>query len=155
MIGFLEKISEILPNFAGIKYTHEDFMDFLSCLNFQGGRYDILWGKDECILSSLVLGCKGAVGSTFNYAAPLYSALIKAFKAGNLTKARELQQQSNNIVTLLGKYGGIATGKAFMKYIGLDCGRFRSPVRNMPDNLYKNFVDDVRNLGIDVLFSKK
>ena len=155
MIGFLEKISEILPNFAGIKYTHEDFMDFLSCLNFQGGRYDILWGKDECILSSLVLGCKGAVGSTFNYAAPLYSALIKAFEAGNLTKARELQQQSNNIVTLLGKYGGIATGKAFMKYIGLDCGRFRSPVRNMPDNLYKNFVDDVRNLGIDVLFSKK
>ncbi len=130
-------------------------MDFLSCLNFQGGRYDILWGMDECMLSALVLGCKGAVGSTFNYAAPLYTALIKAFEAGNLTKARELQQQSNNIVTLLGKYGGIATGKAFMKYVGLDCGRFRSPVRNMPDTLYKNFVDDVRNLGIDGLFSKK
>jgi len=155
MIGFLERISELLPNFTGIKFAHEDFMDFLTCLNFENGKYDILWGRDECMLSALVLGCKGAVGSTYNYAAPLYNALIKAFEDGDLDGARKLQQLSISIINLLGKYGGIATGKAFMKYVGLDCGNFRSPVKNMSDTLYGNFVNDVRDLGIDTFLSKK
>ena len=155
MIGFLKKIAEMLPNFAGIKYTPEDFMDFLLCLNYENGRYDILWGRDECLLSALVLGCRGAVGSTYNYAAPLYIALIEAFNKGNLSEARKLQQLSVDIITLLEKYGGIATGKAFMKYAGIDCGKFRSPVKNMPDEMYGDFVDDVRRLGMDELFSKK
>jgi len=155
MIGFLKKIAEMLPNFAGIKYTPEDFMDFLLCLNYENGRYDILWGRDECLLSALVLGCRGAVGSTYNYAAPLYIALIEAFNKGKLTEARKLQQLSVDIITLLEKYGGIATGKAFMKYAGIDCGKFRSPVKNMPDEMYGDFVGDVRRLGMDELFSKK
>ncbi len=155
MIGFLKKIAEMLPNFAGIKYTPEDFMDFLLCLNYENGRFDILWGRDECLLSALVLGCRGAVGSTYNYAAPLYIALIEAFNKGNLSEARKLQQLSVDIVTLLEKYGGIATGKAFMKYAGIDCGKFRSPVKNMPDEMYGDFVGDVRRLGMDELFSKK
>jgi N-acetylneuraminate lyase len=155
MTGFLELISQMLPNFAGIKYTHEDFMDFLTCLNFDGGKYDLLWGRDECILSALVLGCKGAVGSTYNYAAPLYHSLIVAFNNGDLDKARQLQLLSIIIVELLGKYGGMATGKAFMKYVGLDCGSFRSPVKNMPDDQFDKFVKDVMRLHMDHMFSRK
>jgi N-acetylneuraminate lyase len=155
MVGFLEKISGMLPNFAGIKYTHDDFMDFLSCLNFDGGRYNMLWGRDECIMSAFILGCRGAVGSTYNYAAPLYNALFNAINEGNMDEAGKLQQKSVNIVALLGKYGGIATGKAFMKYVGLDCGKFRSPVKNMTDDMYEDFLIDVRKLNIDNLFSKK
>jgi N-acetylneuraminate lyase len=155
MIGFLKKISAMLPNFAGIKYTQEDFMDFMLCLNYDNGKYDLLWGRDECMLSALVIGCKGAVGSTYNYAAPLYHALIKAFNEGNLEDARKLQQQSINMIMLLGKYGGISTGKAFMKYIGIDCGKFRSPVKNMTDKMYEDFVEDVEQLNIADLLSKK
>lgn len=153
MKGFLEKISEILPNFAGIKYTHEDFSDFLSCMNYKEGKYDLLWGRDECMLSALVLGCRGAVGSTFNYAAPLYHSLISSFREGNLMEAARLQQISVDMISLLGKYGGIATGKSFMKYVGLDCGNFRSPVKNMTDRMYAGFVSDVRNLNMDEYFS--
>lgn len=154
MIGFMKKISGMLPNFAGIKYTQEDLMDFLSCLNYENGKYDLLWGRDENMLSALVLGCTGAVGSTYNYAAPLYHALIEAFNNGNLGEARKLQQLSVDMISLLGKYGGIATGKAYMKYVGLDCGKFRSPVKNMPDEMYEDFVRDVRHLMIDSYFSK-
>jgi N-acetylneuraminate lyase len=155
MIGFLKKISGMLPNFAGIKYTQEDFMDFFSCLSFENGKYDLLWGRDECILSAIVLGCKGAVGSTYNYAAPLYLAMMEAFSKGDHDKARKLQLLSIDIVSLLGKYGGIATGKAFMKYVGLDCGKFRSPVKNMTDGTYADFANDVRQLKIDQWFSRK
>jgi N-acetylneuraminate lyase len=155
MAGFLGRISDMLPNFAGIKYTHEDFMDFLTCLNYRDGAYDMLWGRDECMLSALVLGCVGAVGSTYNYAAPLYHSLIDAFKRGDLVLARQLQQKSIDMIALLGKYGGIATGKAFMRYVGMDCGEFRLPVRNMERKMYDLFVKDVRALGISELLSKK
>lgn len=146
MYDLLKAINGRIPNFAGIKYTHEDFMDFLSCIHFQNGKYDMLWGRDENMLPALSLGAKAAVGSTFNYAAPLYYNLIDAFNSGDLTKAQSLQQQSIDMIRLLGKYGGIATGKAYMKLIGLDCGEFRLPVKNMSADNFELFKKEVGQL---------
>jgi len=154
MIDFIREVAPRVPNFAGIKYTHEDFMDFLSCLNYDNCRYDMLWGRDENFLSALILGAGGAVGSTYNYAAPLYHRMIEAFEKNDQVTARELQQKSIDMITLLGKYGGIATGKAFMKFIGIDCGEFRLPVRNMSRTDYETFIRDVKELRMDDLFSK-
>ena len=147
MYDLLQAVDGRIPNFAGVKYTHEDFMDFLSCLHFQNGRYDMLWGRDENMLPALSLGAKGAVGSTFNYAAPLYYRLMEAFDNGDLPRARALQQQSIDMIRLLGKYGGIATGKAYMKMLGLDCGEFRLPVQNMNNEQFENFKNDVEGLN--------
>ena len=155
MYDFLQEAATMIPNLAGIKYTHEDFMDYLSCLNFQNGKYDMLWGRDENLLSALVLGARGGVGSTFNYAAPLYHQLIKAYDEGNLVEARKLQQQSIDMIRLLGKYGGIATGKAYMRFVGLECGEFRLPVKNMSSEAYKQFVADVDALDMAAYFSRK
>jgi N-acetylneuraminate lyase len=154
MIELLAAVADRIPNFAGIKYTHEDFMDFLSCLRFQNGRYDLLWGRDENLLSALVLGARGGVGSTYNYAAPLYRALMDAFHAGDLEQARHLQQQAIDMIRLLGKYGGIATGKAYMKLVGLDCGEFRLPVRNMPAEQFALFAGEVAALDFAAFCSR-
>jgi len=154
MYDLLQAIHGKLENFSGIKYTHEDFMDYLSCLNFAEGAYDMLWGRDENMLSALVLGAKSAVGSTYNYAAPLYHALIDAYTKNDLIKARKLQQQSIDMIRLLGKYGGIATGKAYMKKIGLDCGAFRLPVSNMSTAQFDVFSKDVDALGFSTYASK-
>lgn len=149
MIDLLHAVDGKIPNFAGIKYTHEDFMDFQSCMSYKGGKYDMLWGRDENMLSALVLGAKGAVGSTFNYAAPLYYDLIDAFNSNDLVKARELQQKSIDMIRLLGKYGGISVGKAYMKLINLNCGEFRLPVKNMNESQSVLFKKDVETLGFD------
>ena len=154
MFDFLQEAAPIIPNLAGIKFTHEDFMDFMSCIHFMNGKFDMMWGRDENMLSALVLGTRSAVGSTFNYAAPLYYQLIEAFDSGNLPLARKLQQMSIDIIRLLGKYGGIATGKAYMKYIGLDLGQFRLPVKNDWAKNYENFVEDVNSLNMQEFFSK-
>jgi N-acetylneuraminate lyase len=143
-----------MPSFAGIKYTHEDFMDYLSCIHFDGGRYNMLWGRDENMLPALSLGAPGAVGSTYNYAAPLYLDLMAAYAVGDLSTARMLQQQSIDMIRLLGKYGGIATGKAFMRVVGLDCGKFRLPVRNMTDGQFEAFIRDTEQVGFPSYCSK-
>lgn len=154
MLDLLREVDGYIPNFAGIKYTHEDFMDFLSCLRFRNGKYDMLWGRDENMLPALSLGARAAVGSTFNYAAPLYYELIDAFERGDLEKARELQQRSIDMIRLLGKYGGIATGKAYMKLLGIDCGGFRLPVRNMDQEEFTNFKNDVEQLNFSSFCSR-
>jgi N-acetylneuraminate lyase len=153
MIEFLKAAAPIIPNLAGIKFTHEDFMDFLSCMRFMDGKFDMLWGRDENLLSALVLGATGGVGSTYNYAAPLYYSMIDAFNRGDLKEARDLQMASINMISLLGKYGGMGTGKAYMKYIGFDCGKFRLPIKNLTNDDYELFSKDVRSLRMDHLFS--
>ncbi len=155
MIDLLQELHGTLPNLAGIKYTHEDFMDYLSCIHFANGKYDLLWGRDENMLAALALGAKGSVGSTFNYAAPLYYRLIAAFENGDLEQARDLQQQSIDMIRLLGKYGGIATGKAYMKLLGIDCGAFRLPVRNMSAAQFEKFSEEVEQLDFASFCSKK
>jgi len=114
----------------------------------------MLWGRDENMLSALVLGARGAVGSTYNYAAPLYYDLIKAFDDGDFDRANDLQQQSIDMITLIGKYGGISVGKAYMKQVGLDCGEFRLPVKNMTAEQYKSFESDVKKLNFNSFCSK-
>lgn len=109
----------------------------------------MLWGRDENMLSALVLGSKGAVGSTFNYAAPLYHKLISSFERNDLKTAAELQQKSIDMIRLLGKYGGISVGKSYMKLTGINCGKFRSPVKNMSEADYKMFTDDVNSLNFN------
>lgn len=147
MIELLKKVDGLIPNFAGIKYTHEDFMDFLSCLQYKNGKYNMLWGRDECMLSALVIGAKGAIGSTFNYAAPLYHQMMDAFNSHNHQEATLLQHKAIEMIELLGKYGGIATGKSFMKLIGMDCGTFRLPVRDMSNEAFESFRMDAEKIG--------
>jgi len=154
MFDFLKAAEPVIPNLAGIKFTNEDFMDFQSCLNFKNGKYDMLWGRDENLLPAMSIGARGCVGSTYNYAAPLYLQLMKAFDNGDLKLAAKLQQQSIDMIRLLGKYGGIATGKAYMKYIGFDCGGFRLPIKNINAENFEAFKTDVKALNMDELFSK-
>ena len=154
MFDLLKAVDGLVPNFVGIKYTHEDFMDFLSCLQYQNGKYDMVWGRDENMLPALAIGTKASIGSTYNYAAPLYHALIDAFNNGDLKTAQLLQQQSIDMIRLLGKYGGIATGKAYMKLIGLDCGSFRLPVKNMDVVQFEQFKKDVAQLKFEQYCSK-
>jgi len=155
MIDLLKAIDGKILNFAGIKYTHEDFMDFLSCTLYAKGKYDMLWGRDENMLPALAVGAKGAVGSTYNYAAPLYHNLIDAFNKGDLQKAQQLQEQSIDMIRLLGKYGGIATGKAYMKLIGVDCGEFRLPVKNMNAEQFILFKKDTERINFSSFCSLK
>jgi N-acetylneuraminate lyase len=154
MYDLLQAVDGVIPNFAGIKYTHEDFMDFLSCLRYKDGQYDMLWGRDENMLSALAIGSKGFVGSTFNYLAPLYLQLIGLFEQHNLTEATTLQLRSIEFIRLLGKYGGIATGKAYMRLLGLDCGGFRLPVQNMSAKMYQSFKEEAEGLDFATFCSK-
>ena len=131
---FLRAAADKIPNLAGIKFTHENLMDFAACVRWEGGRFDALFGRDEMLLAGLAVGAEGAIGSTYNYAAPVYHRVIAAYKRGDLSAAQAEQARANAMIAVLIRYGGMPpAGKAFMKAIGLDCGTVRLPLRPLAD----------------------
>lgn len=147
MLEFLKLAETKIPNLAGIKYTFSDIMDYQRCRAYGDGKYDLLWGTDEALLSGLAVGTKGAVGSTYNYAAPLYNGIISAFNEGDLPEARRLQDKAVEMVAILVKYGGGEAGKGFMKLIGVDCGWFRSPLKALTAEQYSSLNKDLKSIG--------
>src|SRR4051812_12692175 len=79
MIDFLKAASDGIPTLVGVKFTHENLMDFLQCLHLENGRFDMVFGRDEVLLGALATGSRAAIGSTYNFAAPIYHRLIEAF----------------------------------------------------------------------------
>lgn len=147
MRRFLELADHSLPELKGLKFTNNDLYDFYRCRAFQENKYELFWGTDEVLLSSLIAGANGAVGSTYNYAAPLYNQIIDAYKSGELELARSLQDKAVEMVNLLITYGGTGATKAFMKIIGLDCGEYRAPVSNPNANEIKALEKALKGIG--------
>lgn len=130
---FLRAAEPLIPNLAGVKFTHENLMDFAECVRMADGRYDIVFGRDEILLAGLSLGGRGAIGSTYNFLAPVFVDLIEAFSRKDLAAAREKQAEANAIISVVLRYGGQIAGKAIMKMIGLDCGPSRLPLRSFSE----------------------
>jgi N-acetylneuraminate lyase len=142
MAEFLKAAAGRIPTLAGVKFTHEDLLDFGNCLDFDGGRFDMLFGRDEILLSALALGARGAIGSTYNFAAPLFLRLWKAFESGRREEAARRQQQVRDFVAVLLRFGGLPAGKALMKRIGIDCGPVRPPLRSLrPEDECRFFAE--------------
>jgi N-acetylneuraminate lyase len=129
---FLKIAGDRIPNLVGVKFTYEDLDDFKRCLDFQNGRFDLLFGRDEKLLPALALGARGAVGSTYNFAAPIYRKLIAAFNVGDQSTAEKQQALAIKMIDTLiaGGPSPIATFKWLMRRIGVDCGPARAPLQN-------------------------
>lgn len=148
LLELLRKTDGRIPNFAGIKFTSTNFMSLQECLEFEDGRFNILFGCDEMLLPALALGVPGAVGSTYNYCAPLYHRIIAAFQAGDLATAQALQLKSVKLVQALVACGVLPGGKALMSLVGAECGPVRPPVRNLTAEQRTRLFQQVQALGI-------
>jgi N-acetylneuraminate lyase len=150
MTDFLEAAAPKIPNLAGIKYTFEDLMDFNLCRQAEGGRFDLLFGRDEHLICGLALGARGAVGSTYNFAAPLYNELIQAFDAGDLDRARRLQVKSQRMIRLFQGVDAsfLCAMKTVMKMVGVDCGPGRLPLRNLTPKQEEEVRAGLEDIGI-------
>ena len=131
MPEFLAVASDRIPTLAGIKFTNPDQMAYQRCLRAQDGKFDIPWGMDECLLSALALGAVGAVGSSYNFAAPLYNRIILTFSRGDLATARAEQYRSVRLIQLLAEFGYMAAAKAVMGFRGVEVGPARLPNGNL------------------------
>ena len=155
MIDFLPLATAQIPNFAGLKYTKNDLIDYNYSLNYNNKSSNVLFGVDEILLSSLPVGAKGWVGSTYNHMAPLYYKVIDAFTSGNMEHAADLQRKAALFVDILNAKGGFnGVAKGFMKTLGVDCGPSRYPHTTLTDADYVEIQKELDQVGYQDLFSK-
>jgi|TARA_B100001063_G_scaffold237811_1_gene259137 N-acetylneuraminate lyase len=133
MEQFLIKADKCIANLAGIKFNHSDLYEFQRCVRVCDGKFDIPFGVDEFLPGGLAVGAVGAVGSTYNYAAPLYLDIMDAFNKGDLATVNKLMDKVIALIRVLVEYGGVAAGKAAMKLHDIDVGAPRSPIRALND----------------------
>ena len=105
------------------------------------------WGCDEYLLAALALGATGAVGSSYNFAAPVYHRVIAAFERGDLAAARDAQYQSVQLIALLASRGYMGAAKATMKMLGVDVGPARLPNGSLNAEQQDVLRADLEQLG--------
>lgn len=128
---FLESARARIPNLAGIKFTSVNLMEYQLCRAAGGGCFDALFGCDEILLGALALGAQGAVGSTYNFAAPVYLRLMAAYRAGDFESARLEQLNAVRLIQTLARHGYMASAKFLMRLQGVDVGEPRLPNRKL------------------------
>jgi len=147
MPTFLQLAGERIANLAGLKYTSPTVHEYQACLELGSGQYDILWGCDEMLLSAWVAGARGAVGSTYNIAAPLYKRIIEAFEAGDLDEARRLQGLSVTMIRTIARWPFHSAMKEILGMIGPPCGRCRLPQPRLADDQIAELRGSLQQIG--------
>jgi N-acetylneuraminate lyase len=147
MMEFLRLADGVIPNLAGIKYTASTLQEYQACLQYKKGRFDILYGVDELLLPALAVGARGAIGSTYTFAAPLYLATMEAFRNGDLEAARQSHGYMVEVIRTLLKYPPIPGQKAMMKMLGWDLGPCRLPLATLDEETYAAFYEELARLS--------
>ena len=71
--------------------------------------------------------------------------MLEAYHEGDLKKVANLEGEADAIYKILFKHNGIAAGKEVMKFVGIDCGKVRKPLKALTasesENLFKKLND--------------
>jgi len=145
--SLLPLMIQAIPSFAGIKFTHEDLEDYSECLRLAGGKYEIFFGRDELLLTGLSLGAKSAVGSTYNFAAPLYHKTARLHSLGRTAEAEEWQALCTTAISIMIRRGGLNAIRSTMKLCGFDCGPMRLPLRAPDERATAALRDELQGIA--------
>lgn len=148
MVEFLEKAKPRIPNLVGVKYSNIDLMQMQQCVQMNDGEYEVLFGSDQQLLAAVALGACGAVGSTYNFAAPLYRRMLAAFDRGDHEQARKLQAKSVEIVAIMARHSFLAACKILLTELGIENGSVRPPLRSLTNQEREELLTDLHSAGV-------
>lgn len=132
----LQQGVERIPSLTGVKFSDSRLHALRRCKRVtrsDSTPFEVFFGVDEMLLDGLMAGADGAVGSTYNFAAPLYRRLLDAFENGDRKEARHLQERAITMVDAIIGSCGRAGLKATMQVIGVNCGPNRLPLKSAGD----------------------
>ena len=130
-----KEMSEFLSDsrFAGIKYTSGDFFTMEQCKTLHPDKI-IYNGYDEMLLSGLIMGADGAIGSTYNFMANKFVRILSLFREGKIDEAQKVQREANRIITILCSLGVMQAEKEILCQLGFDFGECRKPFGALSDD---------------------
>lgn len=145
MEQFLIKAENRIPNLYGLKFNCGDLYEYQRCLRACDGKFDIPFGVDEFLPGALAVGAIGAVGSTYNYAAPHFNQIIENFHNGKHADVITGMDNVISLIRVLVEYGGVAAGKAAMALHDIDAGDPRLPLKALTLEQKQDVVNKMRD----------
>ncbi|MCE9563727.1 MAG: dihydrodipicolinate synthase family protein [Planctomycetes bacterium] len=144
---WIESAAERIPTLVGVKFTNPDLMTFQRLIRAGGGRFDVLFGMDEQLLAAVALGGRGAVGSGYNFASPMFHRLLDAANRGDFATARDVQFKAVELVVMMFRVGYFAAAKELMRMRGVELGPVRLPLANFTPEQLAAFRTELDRLG--------
>ena len=146
MAEFLRLGAERLPRLAGVKFSDLAPNELRRSLEVAEERFEVLFGVDEELLTGLELGVHGAVGSTYNFAAPHYLKIMSCVESGDLEEAGRLQAQARRMVEIVSSRG-VAGLNATKALSGLECGPNRLPIESLQPTERESLRAELEQIG--------
>lgn len=122
-----------IDNVTGVKWTVNNYYEVVRLKDMTHGEMNIINGPDEMLVSGLAAGADAGIGTTYNVMLPQFLELYKSFKAGNETKAREIQMKINRVVHCMIKHEVVSATKEMCGFLGFDVGNATFPLKQFSD----------------------
>ncbi len=132
-MDLVRDLIDTVPNLRGMKYTGYDMYLLRKIIEMDEGRFNVLSGADEIMVSAQAMGADGAIGTTENLLPKVFVDAYTAFRSGNVKGAEELQAKINWTVSAFLSFPSIGAVKEIMGFLGFDVGRPRPPLLGLTD----------------------
>ena len=134
LFGFdmIKRLAEI-KGVDGIKYTAPSHSEIMRIKAEIGKDFIIYSGADEMAMSGLAFGADGIIGSFYNVIPETFLGIDAAIKAGDMARAKDLQETANAVIYFSLSRHPIAAIKRAMAWQGADAGYCRKPFGNFYD----------------------
>jgi N-acetylneuraminate lyase len=131
LFGFdmIKRLAEI-NGVDGIKYTAPSHSEIMRIKAEIGKDFIIYSGADEMAMSGLAFGADGIIGSFYNVIPETFLGIDAAIKAGDMARAKDLQETANAVIYFSLSRHPIAAIKRAMAWQGADAGYCRKPFGN-------------------------
>lgn len=142
----IRALSEV-PNITAMKDAKGDFLDAATLIQETG----LAWysGDDPLNLPWLSVGATGVI-SVVGHAAPhALRELVTSFENGDLTRAREINAKTLNVLARQqGALGGVTFAKAALRLQGIEVGDPRLPVAAATREQVAQLQNDMTQAGV-------
>lgn len=129
----MEEIANVCPNVVGCKYSWADCIRLKDYLNVRNGDFSVLFGPDRLFLPALAMGCDGTVSGCSGPMPENFVNVYRAWKEGDIPKAREEQKIANEICEIMKSGADMGIFKAVLDMRGLQGGHMRRPLLDLDE----------------------
>lgn len=121
------------PHVIGVKNSSMPVQDIQMFKDVKGDDCVVFNGPDEQLVSGLAMGADGGIGGTYAVMPELYLKIKELVDAGDILRAREIQNQADRIIyEMCACHGNLyAVMKEILKNNGLNLGGVRKPLVNL------------------------
>jgi len=142
------RMAKEIPNVVGLKDAAGDPGLTARVIADAPADFEVFSGDDALTLPLLAIGAVGVIGVATHWAAPVMSQMIAAFKAGDISRARQLNAQM--IESYEFETGDLNPNpvptKAMLRAIGQPAGPCRPPMGFGPEDLEERALGVHRRL---------